>query len=70
MSLSQNTPGIRPAQVPIFRFDEQRACDAYAVHTALLDTEKRYPSLKANPAWQIVRADAYENFALAFGGEA
>lgn len=70
MSLRPDTPGFRPAQVPTYRFDEQRAQDAYRAHVALLDQERRYPSLKANPAWQVLRADAYENFALAFGGEA
>ena len=72
MAFEANTPGFRPAQfkIPVYRFDEQRACDAYAAHIALLDQEQRYPQLKDNPAWQVMRADAYENFALAFGGEA
>lgn len=61
-------PGAQP--IPTFRFDEQKAKDAYAVHTALIDQERRFPELKENPAWQIVRQDAYEAFTLAFGGEA
>ena len=61
-------PGAQ--QIPVIRFDEQRANDAYLAHIALLDQERRHPSLKKNPAWQVLRADAYENFALAFGGEA
>jgi hypothetical protein len=56
--------------VPVIRFDERRATDAYEAHTALLDQERRFPRLKQNPAWQMLRADAYEAFALAFGGEA
>lgn len=57
-------------QIPVIRFDEQRATNAYEAHVALLDQERRFPTLKHNPAWQVLRADAYENFALAFGGEA
>jgi hypothetical protein len=70
MSLIPNTPGFRPAQVPTYRFDETRARDAYEAHIALLDQERRFPKLRDNPAWTVLRADAYENFALAFGGEA
>lgn len=70
MALKPNIPGFRPAQVPVIHFDERRASEAYQAHVALLDQERRYPSLKGNPAWQCLRADAYENFALAFGGEA
>lgn len=71
MALDANKPGFRPAQpFPVIHFDETRATNAYHAHVALLDQERRYPSLKNNPAWIVLRADAYENFALAFGGEA
>lgn len=65
-----NPPPSGTQPIPTFRFDEGAAKDAYAVHTALLDQERRFPALKDNPAWLIVRQDAYEAFALAFGGEA
>lgn len=61
-------PGAQP--IPVVRFDEERATNAYEAHIALLDQERRFPKLKQNPAWTVLRADAYENFALAFGGEA
>lgn len=72
MAPKPSTPGFCPGQskIPTYRFDEARARDAYDAHIALLDAEQRYPELKGNPAWQILRADAFENFALAFGGEA
>lgn len=70
MPLIPDTPGFCPAQVPTYRFDESRARDAYDAHIALIDQERRFPALKDNPAWVVLRADAYENFALAFGGEA
>lgn len=71
MAPKPHTPGFRLGQdIPVYRFDESRASDAYAAHTAMLDQELRFPVLKANPAWQLLRADAYEQFVLAFGGEA
>lgn len=69
--MTPNNPPRRGTQpIPTYAFNEGKAKDAYAVHTALLDQERRFPELKENPAWQIVRQDAYEAFALAFGGEA
>ncbi len=69
--MKPDTPANRGTQpIPVIRFDEQRAEDAYRAHIALLDQERRHPSLKKNPAWQMLRQDAYEAFALAFGGEA
>lgn len=57
-------------QIRSGNFDEQRATDAFKVHVALLDQERRHPELKENPAWQLIRADAYVGFVEAFGGEA
>lgn len=62
------TPGAQP--IPVIRFDERKATLAYEAHIALLDQEQRFPTLKDNPAWKLLRADAYEQFAIAFGGEA
>lgn len=59
-----------PKKVAVIRYDEARATQAYEAHVAMLDQEQRFPKLKDNPAWVCLRADAYENFALAFGGEA
>lgn len=71
MAPDANKPGFGPAQqIPLIPFNENRARDAYDAHVAMLDQERRFPVLKNNPAWQILRADAYEQFALAFGGEA
>lgn len=68
--VSPNAPRASVQAIRAIRFDEARARDAYDAHIALLDQEQRFPNLKQNPAWQVLRADAYENFALAFGGEA
>lgn len=69
--MKPNNPALGGTQpIPVIRFDERRAADAYEAHIALLDQEKRFPKLKQNPAWRVLRDDAYENFALAFGGEA
>lgn len=69
--MPRNNPADRGTQpVTVTRFDEQRAKEAYEAHIALLDQERRIPSLKNNPAWQMLRQDAYEAFALAFGGQA
>ncbi len=58
------------SSIPIIHFDERRARSAYEAHVALLDQERRFPQLKQNAAWRVLRDNAYENFALAFGGEA
>lgn len=69
--MPRNTQGHPPTQpIPVYRFDERRASHAFEAHTALLDQERRFPKLKENPAWIAMRADAYEEFALSFGGEA
>lgn len=69
--MPRNTQGHQPTQpIPVIRFDERRASHAFEAHTALLDQERRFPSLKDNPAWIALRADAYEEFALSFAGEA
>lgn len=58
---------IPPAvQVPVYRYDEARAHDAWECHQALILTEQFRPFLRENPQWQMLRADAYEQFALSF----
>ena len=63
----RNPPAV---QVPVHRFNEEQAASAYEAHVALLDQEQRFPILKTNPVWQLARADVYEAFMVAFGGEA
>jgi hypothetical protein len=67
--MKPNNPALcGTQQIPVISYDERRAADAYQAHVALIDQERRYPSLKGNPAWQVLRDDALENFTLAFGG--
>ena len=70
MSLNPSRRNPPANQVPVYRFDEARAAYAYEAHTALLDQERRYPDLRENPVWQLIRADTYEQFVEAFGGAA
>lgn len=51
---------------PVVHFDERKAADAYLAHVALLECELRDPLLRANPAWVILRQDAFERFANAY----
>ncbi len=64
------TPDITPDRgaqaIPIYRIDETRATDAFEAHKALLECERMRPALRHNPAWTVLRQDAFENFALAF----
>ncbi len=59
---------MKPAAVPVIRYDEQRAAHAFQAHCALLLLEQINPKLRDNPAWTVLRQDAYENFELAFVG--
>lgn len=54
---------MKPA---IIRYDEKRATDAFAAHKALIECERMRPELRHNPAWTVLRQDAFENFTLAF----
>ncbi len=54
------------AEVPLILMDKTIAEAAWEAHQALLQAEARQPSLRDNPAWQCLRADAYEQFCLAF----
>jgi len=47
-------------------FDEDKASNAYEVHSALLRMEKLFPPLKRNPHWTVLRQDAFERFSEAF----
>lgn len=45
---------------------EQQAHAAYEAHQALLLTELRWPHLANNPAWQVLRDEAFAQFEFAF----
>ncbi len=51
---------------PVILWDEKRATEAWEAHQALLLTQAANPALACNPAWTVLRDDAYENFALSF----
>lgn len=59
---------MKPAPVPVIRYNEARAAEAFEAHCALLLLERINPALRDNPAWTVLRQDAYENFELAFEG--
>lgn len=52
--------------VPVIRYDEAKASAAYLAHIALLAQERADPTLKDNPAWTILRQDAFEMFMNAY----
>lgn len=69
--MQPDKPAERGAQpIPVIQFDERKAAMAYEAHIALIDQERRFPELKQNAAWKMLRADAFEQFANAFAGEA
>lgn len=59
---------MKPARVPVIRYDEARARGAYLVHVALITAEIQDPSLRDLPEWTIIRQDAFERFHNAFEG--
>lgn len=62
----RNPPKVQAASVPVIRYNAKRAEDAFQAHAALLQWQALNPALADNPAWQVLVADAYENFTLAF----
>lgn len=54
------------APVPIFRYRERHADDAFEVHQALLRAELNQPALEANPRWQALRKQVFDEFTEAF----
>lgn len=52
--------------VPIILYAEEQAKLAFEAHAALLVAEAANPSLSNNPAWTVLRQDAYERFASAY----
>ncbi len=45
---------------------QQQARDAFEAHQAMLITELRWPNLADNPAWKILRDEAFAQFNEAF----
>ena len=67
MARNSNSARTLSAQpIPVILYHERRAADAFAAHQALVQKEMQHPELAENPAWQVLRADAFENFVLAF----
>lgn len=52
--------------IRIYSMDEAKARNAFDAHSAILKAQRENPSLCKNPAWTILRQDAYERFAQAF----
>ena len=67
--MSSSNRADRPAQsdsVPVIRWDQAAAEDAFFVHRALVEFEQANPQVKDSPSWMIVRTDAFERFFNAF----
>lgn len=52
--------------VPLITYDEAKAGQAYLAYIAILAQQKADPSLVENPAWTILRQEAYATFHQAF----
>lgn len=50
----------------LHRICEQQANDAFEAHRALMLMEVRSPQLAENPAWTVLRQEAFAQFAMAF----
>ena len=67
--MASHNRGSAPEQsdsIRLIRYNRQRADNAFRAHCALLATEAMQPDLCDNPAWVVLRQNAYENFSLAF----
>lgn len=53
-------------EIRIIQYNRERADNALSAYSALVSLEAIRPELKHNPAWTVLRQDAYENFCLAF----
>ena len=52
--------------IPVIRIDDTRAKQTFEAHAALLRAERDNPALRDNPAWTMLRQDAFERFNDAF----
>lgn len=64
--MSNRLPNGKFIPIQAVQYDERRASEAFAAHTALLKAERENPALGKNPAWIILRQDAFEMFSRAF----
>ena len=67
MSLDNRADGPEQSDsIRLIKYNRQRADNAFDAYSALYAMEAVRPDLRDNPAWVVLRQDAYENFALAF----
>lgn len=52
--------------VPVIRFDERQAHEAFEAHAALLRAEARDRTLRGNQYWQALKDTARARFLAAF----
>lgn len=52
--------------LPVIRFDERAAHDAFEAHAAMLVAERANPVLRRNEYWQALRDTAKARFLAAF----
>lgn len=55
--------------VPVILYDAQKAANAYEAYVTILHTEIEKPELRWNPAWTVLKQEAYANFYGAFKAE-
>lgn len=52
--------------VPVIRYDERAARQAFDAFMAAVNAECRDPSLVSNPVWQAIKKQVAEQFKQAF----
>ena len=57
---------MKMAPIPIIRFDEQTASNAYAAYLGILAHQIADPTLSTNPEWAALRRFAYRQFERAY----
>lgn len=57
---------IIPIPIPVIRYDEQIASNAYAAYIAVLTQQIVDPTLTRNPEWEALREYAYRRFERAY----
>lgn len=62
----RNPPAVQPDSFLVILWNEKRASDAWEAYRAIALAQAYQPSLGDNPAWTILRDEAFENFSLAF----
>ncbi len=57
---------MKAAPIPIIRFDETAATDAFAAYAALVKIEAVDPELLKSKSWWAIRRYAYRQFERAY----